>query len=71
MNKTKDWRRNLIIAGTLIGAVVGLGTSYLLVRTAEESNGGQAPKITTSDAIKVALGVIGTARGIAALGNNS
>ena len=69
MDETNNWKRNLIIAGTVIGAIVGLGTSYLLVRTAEESNSGQRPQINTADTIKVALGVIGTMRGIAALGN--
>jgi hypothetical protein len=41
----------------------------LLIRTAEENASGGPPEVTTGDAIKVALGVVGVMRGIAALGD--
>jgi hypothetical protein len=63
-----NWKTKTLILGAVVGALIGLGTSYLLTRTAEES-GGQPPKITTGDAIKVLLGIIGVVRGIAALGD--
>jgi hypothetical protein len=66
---TDNWRTNLYIAGIAIGALVGFGTAYLLARTAEEGHRGGPPSITTSDAIKSAIGVIGLMRGIAALGD--
>lgn len=66
--ENNNWKTKTLILGTLIGALVGLGTGYLLTRTAEES-GGQPPKITTGDAIKATLGIIGVVRGIVALGN--
>ena len=49
-------------------AVIGAGTAYLLARTAEESGGGP-PQISTGDAVKAAVGVIGVVRGIASLGD--
>lgn len=54
--------------GAFIGALVGAGTAYLLARTAEESGGGP-PQISTGDAIKSAIGIVGIVRGIAALGD--
>jgi len=67
MNTTNNWKTKFLLVGTAIGAIVGLGTAYLLTRTAEETEGGP-PKITTTDALKVGVSVIGVARGIAALG---
>ena len=64
-----NWRPKLYIAGVAIGALVGFGTAYLLARTAEESRAGRPPEITTADAIKTAIGVIGVMRGIASLGD--
>lgn len=62
-----NWKKNIVILGAIVGALIGVGTGYLLTRAADES-GGQPPKITTGDAFKIALGVIGVVRGIAALG---
>jgi hypothetical protein len=63
-----NWKTKTLIIGAGVGALIGLGTGYLLTRSAEES-GGQPPKITTGDAFKIALGVIGVVRGIASLGD--
>lgn len=57
-----------MIVGGVVGALIGVGTAYLLARTAEESGGGP-PKITTSDAIKSTIGIVGLVRGIASLGD--
>lgn len=67
--QTNDWKRNFMLFGGLIGAAIGTGTAYLLVRTAEEKGGGR-PEITTADFIKAGIGVVGVMRGIAALGDN-
>jgi hypothetical protein len=63
-----NWKTKTLILGAAVGAIIGLGTGYLLTRTADET-GGQPPKITTGDAFKIALGVIGVVRGIASLGD--
>jgi hypothetical protein len=70
MNETPDnnWKTKFLVIGGLLGALTGLGTAYLLARAAEEKGDGP-PQITTGDAIKMAVGVIGVARGIAALGD--
>lgn len=63
-----NWKTNTLLIGAIVGAIAGVGTAYLMIRTAEE-NEGHPPKIQTTDAIKAALNVIGLIRGIAALGN--
>lgn len=65
-----NWKNRIIIIGTLIGALLGFGSAYLLARTADESGSGP-PHITTGDAIKTAITVIGVMRGIASLGERA
>ncbi|NLF65343.1 MAG: hypothetical protein GX579_12170 [Chloroflexi bacterium] len=69
MSTDNNWKTKLYITGAIVGALVGLGTAYLMARTAEEGNLGGPPSITTADAIKSAVGVVGVMRGIASLGD--
>ena len=64
----KSWKVKVLIAGAASGALLGLGTGYLLTRAADEAGGGP-PKIKTTDGIKIAIGIIGLVRGIIALGD--
>ena len=68
IDRGENWQTKVLLAGGLIGAIVGLVTSWLLVRTARETRGGP-PAITTGDAIKVGVTTIGLVRAIAALGD--
>jgi len=61
-----NWKTKILLIGTVAGALIGLSTAYLLARTAEEESNGP-PKISTADALKASISVIGVARGIAAL----
>lgn len=70
MSTTDNWKNKTLIVGAVVGALIGLGTAYLLARTAEESGGGP-PEISTGEAIKTAIGVVGIMRGIASLGDRS
>jgi hypothetical protein len=63
-----NWRPRVLIIGAVAGTVLGLGTAYLLVRSADERHGGP-PEVSTGDLLKVALGVVGLVRGIASLGS--
>ena len=58
----------VLIIGAVVGAVVGLATAYLLARTAEEAENGP-PQISTADALKAGVNIVGVVRGIAALAN--
>jgi formate/nitrite transporter FocA (FNT family) len=66
--QASNWKTKILLAGAIAGAVIGLGTAYLMVRTAEENNTNGLPAISTKDALKVGVSIIGVARGIADLG---
>ena len=68
IDNNKNWKTKVLVIGAGLGALVGLGTAYLLARTAEEASDGP-PKIKTGDALKAGVNVIGVMRGIAALAN--
>ena len=57
----------VVVVGGILGAVIGVLTSYLLIRTSKEAHAGPTA-ITTSDAFKVGITAIGLVRSIAALG---
>jgi hypothetical protein len=65
----ENWRTSFFIGGTVIGALIGLATAYLMVRSAEERDG-RPPKITTADAVRIGVSTIGLVRGITVLGDN-
>lgn len=67
LSNDTSWKTKFMLIGTAVGALVGLGTAYLMARSAEETAGGP-PTITTADALKAGVSVIGVVRGIAALG---
>ena len=59
-----------MLAGTIIGALAGLGTAYLLMRAVRLKNGASGPpEIKTVDALRASVGLIGVVRAIAALGD--
>lgn len=68
LEQNNNWKMKTLIISTVLGAAIGLATGYLLNRTAEES-GGQPPEISTGDAFKASLGILGVVRAIIALGN--
>lgn len=63
-----NWKTNLLLVGTIGGALIGAGTAYLLARSAENSKGGP-PEISTKDLLGTGIAIIGVIRGIAALGD--
>jgi hypothetical protein len=68
LERNNNWKTRTLIIATVAGALIGLATGYLMNRTAEES-GGIPPEITTGDAFKASLGILGVVRGIIALGS--
>lgn len=63
-----SWKVKVVVGSTIVGALSGLAAGFLLSRTSEEKGSGP-PKIRTSDALRLTVGVIGLVRGIAALGD--
>lgn len=68
LTPNENWQNRFLLIGTVLGAAVGAATAYLVIRTAKEKHSGP-PKISTGDAVKTAVGVIGLMRGIASLGD--
>ncbi len=61
-----SWKTKTMIFGTVIGAVAGAVSAFLLIQRAEKEN--TTPKLTTGEGIQVGLGVLGLLRMIAGLG---
>jgi hypothetical protein len=61
-----DWRTRTFVLGGVVGAVLGLLSAYLYVRTAEEEHGEGQPPATpqTGDALRLGLSVLGIVRTI-------
>lgn len=57
ISQENQWKTKFLLVGTAVGAVVGLGTAYLLTRTAEEANSGppKSPPVTRSKSASVLL----------------
>lgn len=64
-----SWKGQMLIGGALIGAFVGMGTSFLLARNAEEKRGGP-PEFKTMEVLKIAISLFGLVRGIASLADD-
>ena len=65
----ENWKLKMMAIGAILGAVVGVGTAYLMARNAEERQSGP-PKINTTDALRIGINAVGLIRGIVALGDN-
>lgn len=55
----------ILVAGVVIGALVGLGAAYLIVNRSEDN--GQPVKVTSGEGIKLGLLVLGMLRQIASM----
>jgi NhaP-type Na+/H+ or K+/H+ antiporter len=64
-----NWKIQIMIGGAVVGALLGVGTSYLMARASEEKRGGP-PEFKTMDILKIAISIFGLIRGIAALGDD-
>jgi hypothetical protein len=64
-----SWQAQMLIGGAIVGAIVGVGTSYLMARNSDENRGGP-PEIKTMEILKIAVSVFGLVRVIAALGDD-
>lgn len=66
MSQDQSWKVRVLIAGGIIGALLGLGAGFLYVRVAEESGG---PKnVSTGEVVKLAIAALGVVRQVSQLG---
>ena len=62
------WKTRTLVAGTLIGALIGLGAAFLMTRRAEQE--GTELTITTGKGLKMGMLVVGLLRSIMNLGDD-
>ncbi|XWX04701.1 hypothetical protein VZO05_03925 [Aggregatilineales bacterium SYSU G02658] len=69
VNKDERWKSRTYVMGLALGAVVGLMSAYLFVRSAEENpETGRPEPIQTGTLITLVLGILGLMRQIAESG---
>lgn len=66
MEEDTQWRTRVLIVGGLLGALIGLGASYLLIQRAERE--GTQVKMGTGEGIRLGMLVLGMLRQIGRLG---
>jgi hypothetical protein len=61
----KNWRLKAFVVGGVVGALFGLASAYIYVRSYEKR--GEAPDLAPSDAVGLGLTALGLLRQVAAL----
>jgi hypothetical protein len=61
-----QWKSKVLLIGGVIGALVGVGTTYLLVQQAERR--GESLKIGTGEGLRLGMLVLGMLRQVSRLG---
>ena len=64
----KNWKTKTIIIGTVIGALAGAASAFLLVKRAESEN--SQPKLSPGEGVQVGLSVLGLMRLISGIGSD-
>jgi hypothetical protein len=65
----KGWKTKTVILGTIIGALAGAASGYMLVKRAEAEE--KKPKLTAGEGVQLGLSVLGVMRLIAGFGSDS
>jgi hypothetical protein len=64
-----SWQAKAMIAGGVVGALVGVGAAYLYIRNLEES--GEAPRLVTKDAMTLGMTLVALVRQVASMGDKT
>ena len=62
----QQWKSKVLLLGGVIGAAVGVGTTYLLVKQAERK--GEPLKLGTGEGLRLGMLVLGMLRQVSSLG---
>ncbi len=63
----EPWKTRILVTGGLLGALAGLLAAILMVKKSEATE--SQPQLTTSDGVKVGIGVLGLIKLISDLGS--
>jgi len=69
MEQDTQWKTKALIIGGVIGALMGLGTAYLLTQRAERE--GETLKLGTGEGIRLGMLALGMLRQVASLGDKA
>ncbi|MDD2694975.1 MAG: hypothetical protein PHD58_03520 [Anaerolineales bacterium] len=61
-----NWKAKALVVGALVGALVGVGSAYLMIQRAEREDGEM--RMGTGEGIKLGLLVLGLLRQVSQLG---
>ena len=61
-----NWQPRVLVVGAVIGAVVGLGAAYLLIKSNEQEG---PPQISAGEGVKLGVLVLGLLRSVSSLGD--
>jgi len=56
-NLMENYRTKTLITGAIIGAFAGIAAAYIMMKRSEETQ--RAPQLTTSEGVKLGLGLLG------------
>lgn len=65
---SESWKPKVLLAGAVIGALVGTAAAYLVINASERSG---PPKVTASQGVKLGVMLFSTLRGVAELLKNN
>jgi hypothetical protein len=67
MTSIQNWTRKVFVIGVVAGGLVGLAGAYLFIQKGEDPD--HLPTVTTGDAVRLGLLVLGLLRSIVELGD--
>lgn len=66
-----DWKTKIMIAGGVLGALVGVGAAMIYIREVEESVAGEPPRVAPGEAVRLGMTLMDIMRQVASIGAKS
>ena len=61
------WKNKALLLGSIIGALAGLGSALLYIRSVQDSGVEEPNRVSTGDALKMGLAVVGLVKQVSSL----